>query len=67
MGRAVFTSRQFRRWILVAVLIATATIGTSSAALAQTTLILSAPNTQVTDTMIRNGPYATSTTTDRSC
>ena len=48
-----------RTWILVAVVIMAATIGTSSAALAQTTLILSEPNSQVTDTTIRNGPYAT--------
>jgi len=37
-----------------------AVIGTSSAAFAQTTLVLKAPNTQVTDTMIRNGAYAAS-------
>ena len=59
MGWGVFTCRRFRTWILVAVVIMAATIGTSSAALAQTTLVLSEPNSQVTDTTIRNGPYAT--------
>ena len=35
------------------------TVGVSTVALAQTTQILSSPNSQVTDTMIRNGAYAT--------
>jgi hypothetical protein len=59
MGWGVFTSRQFRVRISVAVLAVMAAVGTSRQAFAQTTLILSTPNTQVTDTTIRNGPYAT--------
>ena len=59
MGWGVSTSVRVRVPVLVTAWTAIAAIGTSGAALAQTTQILSAPNTQVTDTMIRNGAYAT--------
>ena len=59
MGWGVFTSVRFRVPAFVAAWTAMAAVGTSGAAFAQTSQVLSAPNTQVTDTMIRNGAYAT--------
>jgi hypothetical protein len=59
MGWGVLTSVRFRIPAFVATWTAIAAVGTSGAAFAQTSQVLSAPNTQVIDTMIRNGAYAT--------
>jgi hypothetical protein len=48
----------FRRLFIV-LAVPIGLLGLSSDAWAQTTLVLGAPNTQVIDTMIRNGSYAT--------
>jgi hypothetical protein len=55
MGWGVPVSLRLRVFVSVTVLAASGT----GVAFAQTTLILSAPDSQVTDTTVRNGPYAT--------
>ena len=59
MGRGVSNSVRKRVPACLAACAAVAAIGSGSPAFAQTSQVLSAPNTQVTDTMIRNGAYAT--------
>jgi hypothetical protein len=59
MGRGVSNSVRKRVPACLAACAALAAIGSGSPAFAQTSQVLSAPNTQVTDTMIRNGAYAT--------
>ncbi len=59
MGWGVSTSVRFRVPAFIACT-AIAAVATSGAAFAQTSLVLSAPNGHVTDTIIRNGAYATS-------
>lgn len=59
MGWGVFNSSRFHAAGAAFAAVALAAVGPITEASAQTTQIFSAPNTQITDTMLRNGQYAT--------